>query len=50
MHFDLKSENVLLQDKNCLVAKIADLGMSKYVMEGCSLVTAYGQGTPVFCR
>ena len=47
MHFDLKSENVLLQDKNYLVAKVADLGMSRYVVEGRSLATVYGQGAPV---
>ena len=33
IHFDLKSANVLLQDKNWNVAKIADLGLSKYLLE-----------------
>ncbi len=37
MHLDLKSPNVLLQDKNSLVAKIADLGVSKYLVEGSLL-------------
>ena len=33
IHFDLKSANVLLQDKNFNVAKIADLGLSKCLLE-----------------
>ena len=33
VHLDLKSQNVLLHDKNFLVAKIADLGLSKYLSE-----------------
>ena len=37
LHLDLKSPNVLLCDKNCLVAKIADLGLSKYLVEGSLL-------------
>ena len=37
VHMDLKSPNVLLQDKNCLVAKLADLGISKYLLEGSLL-------------
>ncbi len=37
VHLDLKSPNVLLQDKNWLVAKIADLGVSKYLVEGSLL-------------
>ncbi len=40
---DLKSANVLLQDRNCLVAKIADLGLSRQIAEG-SLLTNSGQG------
>ena len=34
VHMDLKPANILLQDKNCLVAKIADLGLSSYLAEG----------------
>ena len=37
VHLDLKSANVLLQDKNFSVAKIADLGLSKYLGE-CSVL------------
>lgn len=37
VHLDLKSANVLLQDKNFSVAKIADLGLSKY-MGDCSVL------------
>ncbi len=37
VHLDLKSQNVLLHDKNFLVAKIADLGLSKYLVEGSLL-------------
>ena len=45
VHLDLKSPNVLLQDKNCLVAKIADLGVSKYLVEG-SLLDFTMRGAP----
>ena len=31
---DIKSANVLLEDKTCQVAKIADLGVSLYLKEG----------------
>ena len=34
IHMDIKSANVLLQDKTCRVAKIADLGVSRYLVEG----------------
>ena len=37
VHMDIKSANVLLQDKTCRVAKIADLGISRYLMEGSVL-------------
>ena len=37
VHLDIKSPNVLLQDKVWLVAKIADLGISKYLVEGSLL-------------
>ena len=37
VHLDLKSANVLLQDKNFSVAKIADLGLSKYLGD-CSVL------------
>ena len=40
---DLKSPNVLLQDRNHLVAKIADLGLSRHIAEG-SLLTNTGRG------
>ena len=40
---DLKSANVLLQDKNYLVAKIADLGLSRQIAEG-SVLTNSGHG------
>ena len=43
---DLKLPNVLLQDKNCLVAKIADLGLSRQIAEG-SLLTNSGHGAPL---
>lgn len=33
VHFDLKSANVLLKVRSCRVAKIADLGLSKYLLE-----------------
>ena len=33
VHIDIKSPNVLLQDKVWLVAKIADLRISKYLVE-----------------
>lgn len=42
---DLKPPNVLLHDKNYLVAKIADLGLSRQIAEGSSM-TNYGHG---FC-
>ena len=45
VHMDLKSPNVLLQDRNCLVAKIADLGLSRQLAEG-SLLTNAGHGAP----
>ena len=41
VHFDLKSGNVLLQDKRFRVAKIADLGLSKYLLERSVLTNAY---------
>ncbi len=34
VHMDIKSANVLLQDDTCQVAKIADLGVSRYLVEG----------------
>ena len=37
VHLDLKSANILLQDRNFSVAKIADLGLSKYLGE-CSML------------
>lgn len=37
VHMDIKSANVLLQDKTCRVAKIADLGVSRYLVEGSLL-------------
>ena len=40
---DLKSPNVLLHDRNYLVAKIADLGLSRQIAEG-SLLTNSGHG------
>ena len=43
VHMDLKPPNVLLQDKNYLVAKIADLGLSRHITEG-SLMTNPGYG------
>ena len=45
VHLDLKSPNVLLQDKHWLVAKIADLGVSKYLVEG-SLLEFTMRGAP----
>ena len=40
-HMDIKSVNVLLQDKTCRVAKIADLGISKYLVKGSLLDYTY---------
>ena len=37
VHLDLKSANVLLLDKSFNLAKIADLGLSKYLGE-CSML------------
>ena len=37
VHMDIKSANVLLQDKTCRVAKIADMGVSRYLVEGSLL-------------
>ena len=34
VHMDIKSANVLLQDDLCQVAKIADLGISRYLVKG----------------
>ena len=34
VHMDIKSANVLLQDDTCQVAKIADLGISRYMVKG----------------
>ncbi|KAK9831310.1 hypothetical protein WJX81_001003 [Elliptochloris bilobata] len=47
VHLDLKSANVLLLDRNCLVAKIADLGVSKYLGE-TSLLDHTCRGTPAY--
>ena len=41
VHMDLKSPNVLLQDKNYLVAKIADLGLSRHIKEGSMLPNTF---------
>ena len=41
VHMDIKSVNVLLQDKTCRVAKIADLGISKYLVKGSLLDYTY---------
>ena len=49
VHMDLKSPNVLLQDKNCLVARIADLGLSRQIAEG-SLLTNSGHGVHLLMR
>ena len=37
VHMDIKSANVLLQDETCQVAKIADLGVNRYLVEGSLL-------------
>ena len=47
VHLDIKSPNVLLQDKVWLVAKIADLGISKYLVEG-SLLDFTFRGAPIY--
>ena len=64
VHMDIKSANVLLQDKTCRVAKIADMGVSRYLMEGslldytlrgvvhqtlCSCCCMSGNRTPRHC-
>ncbi len=41
MHMDIKAGNVLLQDKTCRVAKVADLGISKYLIKGSLLEYTY---------
>ena len=43
VHMDLKSPNVLLRDRSYLIAKIADLGLSRQIAEG-SLMTNCGHG------
>lgn len=49
VHLDIKSPNVLLQDRVWLVAKIADLGISKYLAEGSLLeFTFRGASVPFF--
>ncbi len=45
MHMDIKPANILLQDRTCRVAKIADLGVSRYLAEG-SLSTITSRGAP----
>ena len=37
VHLDIKSANVLLQDATFAVAKLADLGVSKYLVQGSLL-------------
>ena len=50
VHLDIKSPNVLLQDRVWLVAKIADLGISKYLAEGSLLeFTFRGASVHLFC-
>ena len=46
VHFDLKSSNVLLQDKEFSAAKIADLGISRYVVKDIAgdFCTHHGRG------
>jgi len=34
VHLDIKSANVLLQDATFAVAKLADLGVSRYLVQG----------------
>lgn len=41
VHMDIKSVNVLLQDRSNRVAKIADLGISKYLIKGSLLDYTY---------
>ena len=41
VHMDIKSANVLLQDKTCRVAKIADMGVARYLVEGSLLDYTY---------
>ena len=45
VHMDIKPANILLQDRTCKVAKIADLGVSRYLVEG-SLSTITSRGAP----
>ena len=45
VHMDIKPANILLQDRTCRVAKIADLGVSRYLVEG-SLSTITSRGAP----
>ncbi len=47
VHMNIKSANVLLQDNTCQVAKIADLGVSRYLVEG-SLIDFTLQGAYQF--
>ena len=46
---DIKPANILLQDRTCRVAKIADLGVSRYLVEG-SLSTITSRGAPTLLR
>ena len=34
VHMDIKSANILVDDIDCRVAKLADLGVSRYLIEG----------------
>ena len=34
VHMDIKPANILLEDSSCRVAKLADLGISRYLVEG----------------
>ena len=45
---DIKSANILLDDISCRVAKLADLGVSRYLVEG-SLDTITSCGMSLLC-
>jgi serine/threonine protein kinase len=50
VHLDIKSANVLLQDATFAVAKLADLGVSKYLVQGSLLNLTRVAGARMLCQ
>ncbi len=50
VHLDIKSANVLLQDATFAVAKLADLGVSKYLVQGSLLNLTRIAGAQMLCQ